>query len=104
MIWCFYYKAETVNFLGAFAKLWKSIISFIMFVCLSIHRKNLAPPEQNFMKFGIQVFFGKSVNKIQVSLKYYKNNGYCAHVPIYMYIYDIISLNSTYNEHCFRQI
>jgi len=44
---------------------------------------------------------GKSVNKIQVSLKYYRNNGYCAQVPTY--IYDIISLNSAYNQQCFRQ-
>jgi len=53
------------------------------------------------MKFGIWVFFGTSVKKIQVSLKYYKNNGYCAQIP--MYIYDIILLNYTYNEQYFRQ-
>jgi hypothetical protein len=74
----------------------KAIINFIMSVYLSIHRNNLAPTEQNFMKFGIQVFFGKSVKNIQVSLKYDKNNGYFAQIP--MYIYDNIPLNSSYNE------
>jgi len=56
-----------------------------MCVCVSIYRKNVAPPEQNFMKFGIRVFFGKSVKRIQVSLKYYKNNGYCAQMYILWY-------------------
>jgi hypothetical protein len=44
------------------------------------------------LKFGIEYFFGKSVAKIQVSLRSENNNGYFA--CILMHIYDI-SLNST---------
>jgi hypothetical protein len=40
--------------------------------------------------------FRKFVDKIQVSLKSDKNNGYFTWKP--MYIYDNISLNSSYNE------
>jgi hypothetical protein len=37
---------------------------------------NSAPSGRIFMKFDTGVFFGKSVEKIQVSLKSEKNNGY----------------------------
>jgi hypothetical protein len=43
----------------------------------------------------------KSVEKIQVSLKPDKNNGYFTWRP--MYIYDNISLTSSYNKKRFRQ-
>jgi len=52
------------------------------------------------MKFGIYVFFEKSVEKVHVSLKPDKNNGYLQWQPIY--IYDI-SINSSQNEKCFIQ-
>jgi hypothetical protein len=45
--------------------------------------------------------FRKSVMKIQISLKYYKNNGYFTWKRFDIF-YDI-SLNSSYNEQCFRQ-
>ena len=54
-----------------------------MSVCLSARpsarlsaRNNLAPTGLIFMEFYIQVFFKKSVTKIQVSLKLDKNNRY----------------------------
>ena len=48
---------------------------------------------RNFMKFDIWVFFEKSVEKIQVSLKSDNNNRYCTWRPIY--IFDHISLSSS---------
>jgi hypothetical protein len=45
-----------------------------------------APIGRIFMKFYLSIFF-KSVEKIQVSLKSDKNNGYFTWKP--MYIYDI---------------
>jgi hypothetical protein len=64
-------------------------------VCLSVCPSawnNSAPKERIFMKFDIWGFF-KSVEKIQVSLKSDKNNGYFTLRP--MYIYDNVSLNSS---------
>jgi hypothetical protein len=46
-------------------------------------------------------FYRKSVEKIQVSLKSDKNNGYFTWRRFD--IFDDISLNSSYNEKCFRQ-
>jgi hypothetical protein len=45
--------------------------------------------------------FRKSVERRQVVLKCGKNNGYFALNAVY--IYDNISLNSSYNKKCFRQ-
>jgi len=39
-----------------------------------------------FVKFDISVFFLKSVEKIQVSLKYDKNNEYFACRSMYIYV------------------
>ena len=44
--------------------------------------KNSAPTEWIFMKFDIWVFFRKSVEQIQVSLKSDKNNGHFPWRPI----------------------
>ena len=47
--------------------------------CLSVRVSawyNSAPAGQIFMKFGIRIFFEKTVEKIQVSLKSDKNNRY----------------------------
>ena len=53
-----------------------------------------APTGRMFMKFHIQVFFfRKFTEKIQVSLKYDKNNGHFARTTTY--IYDHISLSSS---------
>jgi len=48
------------------------------------------------MKFGIWVFFRKSVEKIQVSLKYDKNNGHFTWKPLCTF--DHISLSSSQSE------
>jgi hypothetical protein len=52
---------------------------------------NLAPTGRNLMTFDISAFFEKLVEKIQVQLKYDKNNGHFTSVGFY--IYDNISLN-----------
>jgi hypothetical protein len=44
---------------------------------------------------------GRNVEKIQVSFKSDKNNGYFTLRPVYIYNY--ISLNSSQNEKCFRK-
>ena len=56
--------------LGAFAKLQKETISFVMSVHLSAW-KNSSPTRRILIKL-----FRKSVEKIQVALKSDKNNGY----------------------------
>jgi hypothetical protein len=53
-----------------------------------------APAGRIFMKFGIWVFYEKSVVKIQFSLKPDKNNGNTLHEDRYVYIYDNISHSS----------
>jgi len=61
---------------------------------------NSAPTGRILMKFGILCISQKPVEKIQVSLKYGKNNGYRTLVPTY--IYDI-SADPSYNEKLFTQ-
>ena len=58
--------------LGAFAKLRKATISFVM---CQFAWNNSAPTGRVFMKFDIWELFEKSFENIQVSLKYDKNNG-----------------------------
>jgi len=61
--------------------------------CLSVctHGTTLVPTGRIFKKFDS--YFSKIVEKIQVSLKSAKNDGYCTRRPLYMY--DHISLSST---------
>jgi len=67
--WSFFFT------LGAFKNLRNATISIVMSVLLSAWA-NSAPSGRIFMKFDISIFFGKSVVKIQVSLKSGENNGY----------------------------
>jgi hypothetical protein len=70
---------------GAFAKLPKATISFVM--------KQLGSRWTDFHEIRYLRIFRNYVERFQVSLKSDKNNGYltCRHV----YIYDNISLNSS---------
>ena len=61
-------------FLGAFVKLLKEIISFVVSVCPSAWN-NSAPTRRIVMKLNMS-FLRKSVHKLQVSLKSDKNNRY----------------------------
>ena len=51
-------------------------VSFVMFARPSVRMKNSDPTERIFMKFDNPVLLKKSVEKIKVSLKCNKNNGY----------------------------
>ena len=66
------------TFLGAFAKLRKAIISFVMSVCLSArpHGTTRLPMEGFSKKFIFEVL-RNFVEEIQVPLKPEKNNRYC---------------------------
>jgi hypothetical protein len=59
-------------FLGAFAKLRKATI-----ICPSIRMKQLGSQWTDFHEVLHLSIFLKSVQKIQISLKSDKNNGYC---------------------------
>jgi len=78
--------------LGAFEKLRKGTISFVMHV----RSKGTRLPLDRFSWNLIFEIFRKSVEKIQVSLKSDKNKGYFTWRPIYIF-YDI-SLISSYSE------
>jgi hypothetical protein len=65
-------------FLGAFAKLRKSTISFVMSVRLSVRMGHVCSNWTDFLENLYLDIFRKSVAKVQVSLKYGKNNGYFA--------------------------
>jgi type IV secretory pathway VirB3-like protein len=71
-------------FLGAFAKLLRGNISFVMSVRLSSHNKS-APIVQIFMKLYIREFFENLSRRIQVSLNSDKNNGYFTRRTRYIY-------------------
>jgi hypothetical protein len=63
----------SVNFVGAFAKLGEATItSFILFVRQTA-RNNSDPIGRIFTKFNTLNIFVKSIEKIQVSLKYDKH-------------------------------
>jgi hypothetical protein len=62
-----------MRFLGAFAKLRKDTISFVMFVCLSAW-ENSTPTGWILTKNDIWDFFYTLPKKIQVALKSDKNN------------------------------
>ena len=67
--------------------------------CLSVrpYGTTRLPLDGLLMKFELS---SKSVEKIDVSLKSDKNNGYFTRRRFH--IYDNISLNSSYNEKCFK--
>jgi hypothetical protein len=90
-----YHQHKYLLVFGRFAKLRKVNISFRSYVCAAL--KKSAVTGRNFVKFGISKF----VEKIQVSLKSEKNNRYFTLWPTY--IYDNISLNSSYNEKRFKK-
>jgi len=74
------------QFLGAFAKLRKATISFVMSVSLCasppFHMEQLDFHRTDFYEILYLSIFRKSVEKIQLSLKSDKNNGYRTGRPI----------------------
>jgi len=73
---------------------------FAMSVCLSVRMEQLSSLWTDFHEIWYLNIFRNYVEKIQVSLKSDKNNEYFKFTP--MYIYDNISLNSSWNDKCFR--
>jgi hypothetical protein len=65
-----------LSFFGAFAKLRKATIRFVMSVRLSVRMEQLGSHRTDFHEFWYLSIFRKSVEKIQVSFKSDKNKGY----------------------------
>ena len=83
---------HNAEFLGTFEKLRKTTISFVMSVHPLVSMKQLGSHWSDFHEISYLRIFQKSVQKIRVSLKSDKTNGYLRWRPVY--IYDNISLNS----------
>ena len=88
------------QFLDALAKLWNATITFIMSVRPFSRMEQLCSHERDFHEIWYLIIFRQSFEKIQVSLKYDKKNGHFTWRSIY--IFDQISLSSSYNEKNFR--
>jgi hypothetical protein len=69
-----------LQFLGAFAKLRKTTISFVMSVRLSVRMKQLGSHWVDFDSIWSLRLFSKFIKKIQISLKSDKNNEKTFHV------------------------
>jgi hypothetical protein len=80
--------------LHAFAEFRKATVTFVMSVCLSVclsvRMQQIGCHGTDFNEIWYSGIFRESVDKIQVSLKSDKNNGYFAWKP--MYVYDNVSL------------
>ena len=96
-----------VGCLGAFTKLWKATVKFVMSVCPSvcvsvcpsIRMKQFGSHRTDFDEIWYLSFFWKSFKEVQVSLKANKNDRY---FTWRFHIYDHILLNSSYNEKFFE--
>jgi len=103
-------SATEIKFLGAFVKLRKATTSFVASfrpsarppVHPSVHMEKFGRHKAYFHEILYLSIFRKSVEKIQISSKSNKNNGYFTWRP--KYIFDHISLSSSYKEKCFGQI
>jgi hypothetical protein len=104
--WNYWYLSLTLFkwVLGAFAKLRRATISFVVSVCLSVcpfvRIEQLCPITDGFSSIWYLRIFRKSDEKIQVWLKSDKNKTYFTWRPVYIYI---TSLNYSYNKKCFKQ-
>jgi hypothetical protein len=67
---------QNSELLGAFAKLRKATISFVLCVCLSVRVEHLGSQWSDFREILHLSIFRKSTEKIQISLKSHSNNGY----------------------------
>jgi hypothetical protein len=73
------------RFLGAFAKLRKATISFIMSVSLSVHMEKMCFHCTAVHEIWYLITLRKSVEKIRVTLEYDKNNRYLTWRHIYVF-------------------
>ena len=68
--------------MGAFAKLRKATIRFVMYLCVCLSSWNSSTPTGRiFVKFHFRIS-RKSVKNIQISLKSDKNNAYFTYRPM----------------------
>jgi len=98
------YGPDNTWFLDAFAKFRKGTFTLALSVRPSVHQYGATRlPLDGFSlkKTDISVFFRKSVGKFQIFLKSNNNKG-TLHKDLF-YIYDNVSLISSYNEKFFRQ-
>jgi hypothetical protein len=86
-----YIRKKVSWFLGAFAKLRKANVSFVMSVCPSVSMEQLGSDWTDFDETWHLSIFRKSIENIQVSLKFDKNNEYFTWRR--MCVYDNTSLN-----------
>ena len=80
---------HNVEFWGAFAKLRKATVSFVISVRPSVHlyaRNNSAPTSRIFMKFYIWGFVDKLSRKLEVSLKSDMNRGHFTWRSLYTFL------------------
>jgi hypothetical protein len=87
-----YRLQRLIYFLGAFAKLRKATLNFVMSVRLSAWN-NSAHTGRIFMQFYIWLFFSSLLKKIQVPFKFDKNNGYFTWRQVYTVYHN--ALNSS---------
>jgi len=73
------------NFLGTSAKLRKAVASFVISVRPSVRMEKLGSHWTDFHEIWYLSIFLKYVEKIQVSLKSDKNNGYFTWRPRYIF-------------------
>jgi hypothetical protein len=73
---CLHRSGDTSFFLGAFAKLRKGSVSFVMSVRPFVRMEQLCSHWTDFHEICYLGMFRKSVETIQFSLKSDKNNGY----------------------------
>ena len=71
-------------FLGAFAKLLKATVNFVMTVCSSVRVEQLGSRRTDFHEIWYLSALRNSVEKIQFSLKAGKNNVYFTWRPVYI--------------------
>ena len=80
-------------FLGAYAKLQRAPISFDISDLLSVRMEQLGSLSTDFDEIQYLSFCRKSVEEIQVLLKFDQNNGYCTRRRFHLY--DNILLNAS---------
>jgi hypothetical protein len=77
VLWFWMTRIKVITLvLCTFAKLREATISFVMSVRLSVRVEQHGFHRTDFLEILYFSIFGKSVEKVQVSLKSYKNNGY----------------------------
>ena len=99
--WLLPYTTQTGWLCRHVRKLRWATVSFVMSVRLSVRMEQLRFHGSHCPAVWYWSIFRKSAEKIQVSLKSDKNNGYFTWKPTY--IYDHISINSFSVWKCFRQ-